>query len=101
MHPGIIGRGESKMRRSMGALTVILCALVPPLWGAANAPIAAVTDLQGTVTLQRAGERAAKAVGDTTFLRAGDRLQLGKDGRATLFQLYAEPLVLGADRSVT
>src|SRR4051812_894141 len=75
------------------SLGTVLAAAPPP-------PIAVVTDLQGDVTLQRAGEPRAALLDHTAFLRPGDRLQTGHSGHATLFQRRASVVTLGPDRTV-
>jgi uncharacterized protein (DUF2141 family) len=80
---------------------VVIAAVMATGVAAGQKPIAVVTDLRGDVKLQRAGRGMAEALGHTEFLFAGDRLLMGEDGRATLFQRDAPPLTLGASRAVT
>jgi hypothetical protein len=89
------------MRWRLVTAIVLVCALITAVCAAGGQPIAVVTDLQGDVRLQRAGQRHAVPLDHTAFLRVGDRLAVGQDGGATLFQLDAPWITLGANRTVT
>jgi hypothetical protein len=86
------------LRGAPGALLV--GAILSTLSAAPRPPIGLVTELRGDVRLQRAGEGQSRPLGRTAFLHAGDRLQTGTDGHATLLQLHAPVAAIPPDRSL-
>src|SRR5437867_1009711 len=77
------------MVKWLSACVAVFCSLLALGWVSSAKSVAVVTDVQGEVRLQRKGQTTAVTLDHTTFLGAGDRLQVAPHGHATLFSLRA------------
>src|SRR5687767_14628051 len=87
----VAGRAATRPGSRISLLTLAVVTLLQAGAGAAGAPLAMLSNVQGTVQVVRGGKATAGRVGSQLY--AGDTVRVVK-GSATIFSLSGSPRVL-------